>query len=238
MTEETQVETILGDAYLRAMYDVAYGHIARNLPDKPGPVLEVGAGQGIARELGHHWWLSDISMGDRVDVRASALCLPCHNNSLAGIVLKDTWHHIADIEMFLTEAVRVLRPTGSVVVVDPYWGLLARFVYRYLHQEQWDATTPTWQFPSHDPWDSNQALSYLMLRRDRTQFMQRWGKHFEITEHSRTIGPSFLLSGGVSRRTPINGTLLRRLLRWEESRGPWFDHLRFFHVFSLRKRAV
>ena len=138
MTEETRVETILGDDYLRAMYDVAYGHIARHLPDKPGPVLEVGAGQGIARELGHHWWLSDVSMNDRVDLRASALCLPCHDNSLAGIVLKDTWHHIADIEMFLTEAVRVLRPTGSVVVVDPYWGLLARFVYRYLHQERWD----------------------------------------------------------------------------------------------------
>ncbi|NDA39626.1 MAG: methyltransferase domain-containing protein [Actinobacteria bacterium] len=238
MTDTTPLDVILGDDYLRAMYDTTYGHIAEHVAVSPGPVLEVGAGQGVARELGHQWWLSDISDNCRIDVRASALGLPCRDHSLAAIVLKDTWHHIADIETFLAEASRVLMPAGRVVVVDPYWGMLARFVYRYLHQERWDAKTPTWHFSSRDPWDSNQALSYLMLRRDRALFEQRWGQHFEITEHSRTIGPSFLFSGGVSRRTPVSGALLKRLLQWEENRGTWFDHLRFFHVFSLRKRAT
>jgi hypothetical protein len=43
------------------------------------------------------------------------------------------------------------------------------------------------------------------------------------------------LSGGVSRRTPVSGALLEHLLSWEERRGAWFDHLRFFHVFGLVK---
>ena len=59
MTDTTPLDVILGDDYLRAMYDTTYGHIAEHVAVSPGPVLEVGAGQGVARELGHQWWLSD-----------------------------------------------------------------------------------------------------------------------------------------------------------------------------------
>ncbi|MFM7308719.1 MAG: hypothetical protein ACKO2Q_12210 [Actinomycetota bacterium] len=81
-----------------------------------------------------------------------------------------------------------------------------------------------------------QALSYLMLIRDRAEFDTTWQSKFTLIEPQAMVGPSFLLSGGVSRRTPINGKLLAALLRWEERRGAWFDHLRFFHVFGLVKR--
>ena len=46
MDDETPLDVILSDDYLRAMYDTAYGHIAKHLAVSPGPVLEVGAGQG------------------------------------------------------------------------------------------------------------------------------------------------------------------------------------------------
>jgi hypothetical protein len=121
-------------------------------------------------------------------------------------------------------------------VFDQYWGLLARFVYHFLHQERWDEHADTWTFASSDPWHSNQALSYLMLRRDRAEFDRQIADRFEIIEHAALIGPSFLISGGVSRRTFVSGRLLRRMLAWEERRGRWFDSWRFFHVFTLVKR--
>lgn len=225
---------VVNDAYLSALYSLAYGRIHRLLVDAhPDRTVEIGAGHGLAAHFGHHWITTDIARTATISLVNDARVLPFCSGSLDALVLKDAWHHLPDIETFLAEAHRVLRPGGVIGVFDPYWGPLARFVYRFLHQERWDASTPDWSFPSGDPWDSNSALSYLMLKRDRAVFLGRWGDRFELVESSPLVGPSFLLSGGVSRRTPVSGRLLATLLRWEERRGRWFDRFRFGHVFGL-----
>jgi hypothetical protein len=86
------------------------------------------------------------------------------------------------------------------------------------------------------PWDSNQALSYLLLRRDRARFEREY-PFFEIREHKVLVGPSFLISGGVSRRTFVSGRLLRLLMKWEMRQSKRFNFLRFFHIFSLTKTS-
>jgi len=229
---------IRDDEFLSAFYRRAYGHLAEVAGSEHlrGEVVEVGSGLGIARLSGHFWWNSDILPSQALTLQSSAQCLPFRDQSLDALILKDTWHHIPDIEAFLGEAHRVLRVGGTIAVFDPYWGILARLVYRFLHQERWDTHATNWSFPSTDPWDSNQALTYLMLRRDRDDFNRKWGDQFILTEYRRHIGPSFLLSGGVSRRTCVSGRWLKRLLLWEERRGAWFDHFRFFHIFGLVKR--
>lgn len=228
---------VLHDAYLSALYSLAYNRIRRLLTNtNERRSVEIGAGHGLAAHFGHHWLTTDVANTAELSVVNDARSLPFRSGALDALVMKDAWHHLPDIEAFLAEAHRVLRPGGVISVFDPYWGLLARFVYRFLHQERWDTATPDWSFSSSDPWDSNSALSYLMLQRDRAEFLERWGDRFALVECGAVVGPSFLLSGGVSRRTPISGRALAALLRWEESRGPWFDHLRFFHVFRLIKR--
>lgn len=238
MKSRTNREAIIGDDYLSALYDCAYGQAAALLGVgfRPDRTVEVGSGLGIARLSGHDWLFSDVLTSDNLTLRNDAEQLPFQNCSLDALVLKDTWHHIPNIEGFLAEAHRVLRVGGTIAVFDPYWGILARFVYRFLHQERWDVLAPSWSFNSTGPWDSNQAITYMMLRRDRQQFNQVWGDRFTLTEYGRHVGPSFLLSGGVSRRTPISGRFLRAMLSWEERQGSWFNHFRFFHVFGLVKR--
>jgi SAM-dependent methyltransferase len=233
----TARSAIAGDEYLAALYRCAYGQLSTVVGNQvqPDRIVEIGSGLGLAQLSGHGWWHSDLSPSTSLDLRASAALLPFQDQSLDALILKDTWHHLPDIEAFLGEAHRVLRKGGTIAVFDPYWGLLARFVYRFLHQERWDTRAAGWSFASTDPWDSNQALSFMMLRRDRAQFNRQWGDRFTLTEYRRHIGPSFMLSGGVSRRTPVSGALLEHLLSWEERRGAWFDHLRFFHVFGLVK---
>jgi len=235
--ESTVQRDISSDSYLSALYALAYTRLAELIgPVDPARTVEIGAGLGLARLSDHRWVCSDVTGSDPIELLSLAQALPYRSGSLDALVLKDTWHHIPEIEQFLAEAHRVLRPGGVIGVFDPYWGVLARFVYRFLHQERWDATTPDWSFPSTDPWDSNQALSYLMLIRDRAKFDTTSQSKFTLIEPQAMVGPSFLLSGGVSRRTPISGSMLAALLRWEERRGAWFDHLRFFHVFGLVKR--
>ena len=225
------------DAYLSALYSIAYTGLSELIGTADrSRTLEIGAGLGLAQLSGHDWLYSDVSGGKPNSILNCAEELPYKSASLDALVLKDTWHHIPDIEQFLSEAHRVLRPHGTIAVFEPYWGLLARTVYRTLHQEDWDTTTSTWTFPSDGPWDSNQALTYLMLIRDRKQFESRWSGKFALVDPTPHIGPSFLCSGGVSRRTFVSGRLLASLLRWEERRGRWFNHLRFFHVFGLVKR--
>jgi SAM-dependent methyltransferase len=229
---------IANDEFLSALYNCAYGHTAALLDaqTRPARTVEIGSGLGVARLSGHDWLYSDVLTSDTLTLRNDAERLPFQDCSLDALVLKDTWHHIPNIEGFLAEAHRVLRVGGTIAVFDPYWGILARFVYRFLHQERWDVRATGWSFASTGPWDSNQAITYMMLRRDRQRFNEVWGSRFTLTEYGRHVGPSFLLSGGVSRRTPISGRFLRAMLSWEERRGSWFNHFRFFHVFGLVKR--
>jgi len=228
-------DELLADPYLRALYCTAYerlDRIVRTAP--PGPVLEIGAGSGLAARLGYRWWGSDVTVDDGLDLCADARALPLADASISALVLKDALHHVPDVARFLDEAQRVLVAGGVIAVFDPYWGRLAALVYRHLHQEPFDDSTPHWSFRATSPWESNQALSFLLLERDADRLTSHWPGL--VVERGRAlVGPSFLLSGGVSRRTRVSGRFLARLLEWEERRGPWFDHLRFFHVFALRK---
>lgn len=230
-------EDIERDEFLVDLYAIAYRSLHECAPrSRTSRLVEIGAGPGPSRALGHQWIRTDIRRSDNVMVVNRAENLPFLDGSIGAIVLKDTWHHIPDISAFLREGHRVLEPGGVIAAFDPYWSPLGRFVYRFLHHEPWDTKTDHWTLNGDDPDHSNQALSYLMLRRDRSLFDRQWGDKYIVTERGRHIGPSFLLSGGVSRRTRVSGRLLARLLRWEERRGQWFDSFRFFHVFTLTKR--
>lgn len=236
MTELDTRDIVQKDVYLLDLYRLAYSRLAQMATGATHDrSIEIGAGSCIAALTGRRWIMTDLAGKAPLHIRNDAAALPWRSASIDALILKDTWHHIPEIEDFLKEAHRVLRPGGVIAVFDPYWGTLARFVYRFLHQERWDAKSTTWSFASSDPWDSNQALTYLMFKRDRYLFDERWGSRFSVIEPQALVGPSFLVSGGVSRRTFVSGRLLASLLRWEEKRGRWFDHLRFFHVFGLVK---
>jgi SAM-dependent methyltransferase len=230
---------ILGDEYLAEIYKYLYERL-RDMVDgmhDHGPIIEIGSGPGLVKYFIEGVITVDIDRAVRPDLCADAKYLPFPDGSVAGILMKDSLHHLPDVEKFLDEAQRILIDDGVIAIIDPYWGLLARFVYKYIHQEKFDSSCPTWSFESSSPWDSNQALSFLILRRDRDKLEQQW-QNFEIEEHCPLVGLSFLLSGGVSRRTSIPGNWLKKLFEWENRRGRWFDPFRFEYLYCLRKRSA
>lgn len=232
-------EFILGDKYLSEMYRYLYGRLDDIVSgwNSTGAVIEIGCGPGISKHFVKGVITTDIDGSVRPDICLDANYLPFSDGSIGGIVMKDSLHHLPDVEKFLDEARRVLVDEGTIAIIDPYWGFLARFVYKYIHQEEYDASSPTWSFHSCSPWDSNQALSFLILRRDRDKLKQQW-PNFRVQEHGPLLGPSFLLSGGISRRTSIPGSWLKKLFEWENRRGEWFHPFRFEYLYCLKKESV
>lgn len=153
--------------------------------------------------------------------------------SLRAFLLKDALHQSHPRRRgLLSGSAAHSSPRGRVIVMEPYWGRLARLVYRWLHPEPFDDATPQWNFVSDGPWSSNQAMLFLLLRRDRLRF-QHLFPEVRIREIGPCIGPSFMVSGGLYGRTPVPGWLLRCLRRWEERQGPWLDWARFGYVASF-----
>jgi SAM-dependent methyltransferase len=231
---ENSTSKIWDETYIRSLYTTIFRRIANYIPTDSKVLVEVGSGSGVSKRFLPEILTTDISFHESLDATCDSSALPFLSNSIDVIVIKDALHHLSNVEFFLKEVHRVLRVNGRLVIFDPYWGCLAKFVYRFLHQEKFDANAKTWSFESSSPWDSNQALTYLLLRRDRNRFEEKFN-FFKIEEHEKLIGPSFLLSGGVSRRTFVSGRFLSLLLRWEMRQSNWLDSLRFFHIFSLTK---
>jgi SAM-dependent methyltransferase len=112
------------------------------------------------------------------------------------------FHHLPEPRKFFGELKRVLVPGGGAVLIEPYYGPFASFLYRYIHkQEHFDKTQPVWESgedPRHYMSGANQALSYIVFIRDRDVLTSEY-PDLEIV-HIETIGNylRYLLSGGVN----------------------------------------
>ncbi len=76
-----------------------------------------------AREVSSHWML----------VRGCAEALPFPNSSFDRVFCINAFHHFADKSTFLSEARRVLRPSGGLMTIglDPHWGQNKWWIYQY-----------------------------------------------------------------------------------------------------------
>lgn len=228
---------IRSDAYLTFHYASCYRALQAVTPTSGAPVVELGAGSGISGDVWPELIHTDLDVSPTNDLAVDALALPFRDGSIGALVLKDALHHIPDTERFLGEALRVLEPGGMISIIDPYWGPLAKFIYRWLHPEPFNDQATSWTFDSSSPNDSNQAILWLVLRRDRARFEQLFPE-FDVVEHGPLIGPSFLLSGGLHGRSPIPSGLLVRLGRLEVRQGRWLDPFRFGYLVTMRKLSI
>ena len=235
----SEIQTfILSDSYLTGAYAEMYSAIRRAMPtDFDEVIIEIGAGSGVGKTWIPQMYCTDLRMESNIDLVVDGTKMPFADSSVTAFVMKDSLHHIRNIEQFLDEALRCLKVDGAVICCEPYWGLLARCVYRFFHPEPFDKKQLDWSRKSCDAWDSNQALTWMLLRRDAGRLSAKWPK-FEVLELGPIVGPSYLLSGGVFGRTPIPSSLLIRIQKWESRLGKWFNIFRFEYVFSLTRRNL
>jgi len=216
--------------FLRAIYEDWYAQLTAALPT--GTVLELGSGAGFLPNA----ITSDVFLVEGIDAVMDARSLPFRASSLAATVMVDVLHHVPDVGAFFGEAVRVLRPGGRIVMIEPWVTPWSRFVYRHLHHEPFLPEAATWEFPSVGPLSgANGALPWIVFVRDRARF-EREFPSLRIVSIKPMMPFIYLLSGGVSMRSFVPALTFRAFRAMERALAPLMPRLAMFAAITVERR--
>lgn len=136
-----------------------------------GLILELGSGGGFAKKTIPNLITSDVLGYPNVDKVVDATQLCFEDNSLRAIFLLNVFHHIPDVEAFLREAQRCLKPGGRVLIIDQHLGWISKYILKYFHHEPFDPGAENWSFKTSGPLSgANGALTWMVFKRDQERF--------------------------------------------------------------------
>ncbi len=224
---------------LRIIYNDFYDRIAAACV--PGITVEIGGGIGNLKERLTQVFATDIQFASWLDCVADAQRLPFAAGSVANIIMVDVLHHIEFPVSFFREGLRVLRPGGRLIMVEPAitWG--STLFYRVFHQEpvrmRIDPLADGVPDPNRDPYSANQAIPTLLATRDRDRF-HRLFPDLGITRVDWFSFAAYPLSGGFKAWSLVSEGMTRRMLAIERAIEPRFGRLIAFRMMLIvEKRA-
>ena len=104
--------------HIRLVYSRWVEMMKPYLPEEP--ILEVGSGSGLLKDLMPEVVLSDTVELPWIDRIVNCLDMPFNDEEMGGIIAFDLLHHLSEPHTFLSEAARVLRPGGRILLIEPY----------------------------------------------------------------------------------------------------------------------
>jgi SAM-dependent methyltransferase len=202
---------------LRRVYGRWYYAIQKNL--RLGRTLELGGGSGHLREFLSEAIITDVLPVPWLDAVADAQELPFGRETFDNIVLVDVLHHLPSAYCFFSEARRVLKPQGRILIIEPYVSFFSFFVYRFFHPESvdWHANL----LPKHKingksrSLPGNLAFSNLLFGRFRHMFEIQFSA-LRILKEEKTDVLVYPLSGGFQEVCFLPPILFPILERMEE----------------------
>lgn len=228
---------ILRDDFLRTTYSDTYELIKSDLLKKMKNelqdlrILELGGAGGISEISFPNIIKSDVVFSKDLNLICSASNLPFKDNTVDVMIMKDTFHHLPNISIFLKNAIKIMPVGSCMYIADPNWNVISQFVYKYLHPEPFDKSAKAWVTEASQPWHSNQALLWIVFKRDRKLFSTIF-PNLIVEEIGFTSGISYILSGGVYSRNIISSNLLILLHRLEKRLN---SALRFIAITKIIK---
>lgn len=222
---------------LRAVYQDLYRRMAEEIV--PGRTLEIGGGTGNFKSYVPETISSDIQQASWLDVVCDAHELPFADKSFDNIVMFDVIHHLERPRLFLTEAARVLRRGGRIVLMEPAITPVSRIFYTHFHPEPVDMSDDPWAIgdrnPNRDPYDSNQAFPTLMFRHNPAAFEAACpGLKLVISQRISLF--TYPMTGGFRSWTLIPGGLVPMLLKLEAPLLSLLGPLMAFRLFVVLER--
>lgn len=199
-------------------------------------ILELGSGGGFLKDLYPQIITSDVKPVNNVDQIIDARELPFDDCVLDAIFGVHVLHHIPDVTAFFKEADRVLPAGGGIVMVEPYWSPLAKYTYKNIHPEPFDELSPDWKLAESGPMSgSNQALSYILLKRDKDKF-QKLFPQFELVYHRPFGFIRYIATGGIWLDQKLPDFAFPVLKGFEYIISPLMPLVGLHHYFVLKKK--
>lgn len=222
---------------LRTLYEEYYRRILASCV--PGRTLEIGGGSGNLKTFAPDVVSVDIVAARSLDAVADAQALPFAAASFNNIVMFDVLHHIEQPFRFFEEALRLLKPGGRIVMMEPAITPVSHAFYHLMHPEPVDMTAdpfgPAVPDPARDPWDANQAVPTLLFGRSLGEFTRRFPK-LRLIRRQRMAFASYPLSGGFRPWSLIPNFLVRPLLRVEDLLEPLLGSVMAFRMIAVLER--
>ena len=136
--------------------------------------------------------------------------------------------------------IRVLAPGGVLILVEPWHGALARLVFpRLFASEGYEPDARSWDAAEDaGPMSkANQALSFVVFRRDRALFEAEFPE-LEIVEERPHFHATYLASGGVNFRALVPTWGMGAVEFIERLLAPFDSVLCLQQAIVLRRRAA
>lgn len=199
--------------------------------------VEIGAGVAPIKNSYSDVLATDIVASPGLDRVIDAENMELENGSVRAVFGQNCFHHFPHPERFFSEIERILQPGGGVILLEPYYGPFAAFLFKRLFKtEGYDKKFPSWETPTTGPMNgANQALSYIIFVRDKHEFLRKFPS-LKIV-HTETCGNylKYLVSGGLNFRQlcPDWASPVVSFSQWLIS--PLDRWLALHHVVVIRK---
>jgi SAM-dependent methyltransferase len=226
---------------LRDFADVCAGLDERHFSGE-GLRVEIGAGASPFKADHPDVITTDVLPSPGLDMVVDALAMPFEDGSVRAVYGINCFHHFADPDAFFRELQRVLVPGGGCVLIDPYDGPFARWLYpRLFRTEGYDLDQADWTLrgadadEAHVMHGANQALSHVVFVRDKAIFERRYPGLVLVGRRPVRNYPRYLLSGGFNFRQLVPFALDRPLRALERAIAPLGRIFAIHHVIVVRK---
>lgn len=219
---------------LRAIYHDYFTRIAAAM--RPGRTLEIGGGTGNFKEYAAGVLSSDIQFAPWLDLVADAQCLPIADGSIDNVVMVDVLHHIERPLQALADVVRVLRPGGRLVLLEPGATAVSSLAFTLFHAERCDrnadvfSAAPTCS--GTDPYDANQAVPTLIFVDGEAELRRRLPR-LRIIERRWLSTLAYPLSGGFQPWCLVPAALVRPLLALDDALAARVGRFWAFRLFVV-----
>jgi len=222
---------------LRKLYSEFYRRMADAC--RPGTTLEIGGGSGNFKAFAPHVVSTDILFAPWLDSTCDAQVLPFKDGSFDNVVMMDVFHHLERPTVFLRETLRVLKPGGRLVMLEPTITPVSYYCYRYFHPEpvvmEADPFHEPDPDPERDPYDANQAIPTLMFLRRKKQFTETF-PGFNLHAVHRCGLLAAPLSGGFRKWSLIPAWSIPAISHLEKALNPVLGPLMGFRMLVILKR--
>lgn len=170
-------------------------------------VYELGCGAGFSRFylINPDLKLTDVSKHPWVDEYVDALNLPFPPNSVDNLICSHMIHHLANPKKFFKNALKALKPGGSIIISEIETSIATRILLRLMRHEGWSYDVDVFNEniianDPKDPWSANCAIPQLLFS-DSKKF-EKEIPGYEVIKNELTEFSIFPLSGGVIAKSP------------------------------------